>query len=194
MPSMVGIVNRASDVPLKTKKYDVFLSVFLSRFGMAKIVITETLWSSIIFKTIMASLHRGRFVVVHLCSSFSIDPQNFSQGANFYQKLQFLAIFGAVWPHFINYNGKIWHEGAVLGLPPQTEFCKNHFRILISSCLFFLSRFGTMKFVITETPWSSVIFKTIMVPLHRGRFVVVHLYSTFFCGPHNFPLGANLYQ
>jgi len=31
-----------------------------------------------------------------------------------------------------------------------------------------------IKFVITETLWSSVIFQTIMVQLHRGRFVVVH--------------------
>ena len=51
---------------------------------MTKFVITETLWSSISFKTIMVSLHRGRFVVVHRCSSLPIDPKNFSRGANFY--------------------------------------------------------------------------------------------------------------
>jgi len=34
---------------------------------------------------------------------------------------------------------------------------------------FFLSRFGITKFVITKTLWSSKSFKTIMVPLHRGR-------------------------
>jgi len=33
--------------------------------------------------------------------------------------------------------------------------------------------------VITEILLSSVIFKIIMVSLHRGMFVVVHLYSTF---------------
>jgi len=54
----------------------------------------------LIVKTIMVSLHRGRFVVVHLYSSFPIDPQNFPRGANFYQKLQFLAIFGTVRPQF----------------------------------------------------------------------------------------------
>jgi len=48
----------------------------------------------------VVSLHRGSFVVVHLCSSFPIDPQNFSGGANFYQKLPFLAIFGALQPNF----------------------------------------------------------------------------------------------
>jgi len=63
-------------------------------------VITETILSSIIFKTIMVSLHRGRFVVLHPCSSFPIDSQNFSRGANFYQKLPFSAIFGAVRPQF----------------------------------------------------------------------------------------------
>ena len=46
-----------------------------------------------------------------------------------------------------------------------------------------MSRFRITKFVITETPWSSVIFKTIMVPLHRGRFLVVHLYSSFSMEP-----------
>jgi len=34
------------------------------------------------------------FVDVHLCSSFPIDPQNFSGGSNFYQKIPFLAILG----------------------------------------------------------------------------------------------------
>ena len=38
----------------------------------------------------MVSLHRGRLVVVHRCSSFPIDPKNFSRGVNFYQKLPFL--------------------------------------------------------------------------------------------------------
>ena len=65
----------------------------------------------------MVSLHRGRFVVAHLCSSYPMDPQNFSRGANFYPKLPFLAIFGAVRPHFKSYNGEIWHDGAVLELP-----------------------------------------------------------------------------
>jgi len=37
----------------------------------------------------------------------------------------------------------------------------------------------------------GVIFKTITVSLHRERFVVVHLYSTFSVNPQKFPLGAN---
>jgi len=70
-----GIVGRA---PAVDEKVWCFLSVcFLSRFGMAKFVITETLWSSVIFKTIMVSLHRGRFVVVHLYSTFFLDPRIF---------------------------------------------------------------------------------------------------------------------
>ena len=54
----------------------------------------ETLLSSVIVKTIMVSLHSGRFVVVQLYSSFPIDPQNFPRGANLYQKLPFLVILG----------------------------------------------------------------------------------------------------
>jgi len=61
---------------------------------MTKFVITETLLSTVIVKTIIVSLHRGRFVVVHLYSSFPINPQNFPRGANFYQKLPF---FGNFW-------------------------------------------------------------------------------------------------
>jgi len=63
---------------------------------MTKFVITESLLSSVIVKTIIASLHRGRFVVVHLYSSFPIDPQNFPQRANFYQKI---TTFGDFWDH-----------------------------------------------------------------------------------------------
>jgi len=44
-----------------------------------------------------------------------------------------------------------------------------------------------------QTPRSSVIFKTIMVPLHRGRFLVVLIYSSFSMDPLDF-LGANLYH
>ena len=40
----------------------------------------------------------------------------------------------------------------------------------------------------------TVIFKTIMVPLHTGRFLVVHLYSTFSMDPLDFFLGANLHE
>jgi len=65
----------------------------------------------------MVPLHRGRFVVVHLYSTFSTDPQNFPLGANLYQKLQFFTVLGAASPHFSSHKGEIWHEGADLGLP-----------------------------------------------------------------------------
>jgi len=72
MPSTVGIV---SCVPAEGEKVLCFFSLFFcSRFGMTKFVIMEMLWNSEIFKTIMASLHRERFVVVRLYSAFSVDP------------------------------------------------------------------------------------------------------------------------
>jgi len=40
---------------------------------------------------------------------------------------------------------------------------------------------------------SSEIFKTIMVPLHRERFLVVHLYSSFSMEPLDSFLVKNLY-
>ena len=43
MPSMMGILGRAPAVDKKSVMFFVCLSVFLSRFGMTKFVITETL-------------------------------------------------------------------------------------------------------------------------------------------------------
>jgi len=90
-PSLVAIVGRALAVDKKVWFF--CLSISSSRFRITKFVITETLWSSSIFKIIMVPLHRGRFVVLHLYSSFSIDPQNFLLGANLYQKCHLFAIF-----------------------------------------------------------------------------------------------------
>ena len=59
--------DRWSRAGCRRKSVMLFLSVcFLSRFGMTKFVITETLWSSAILKTIMVSLHTGRFAVMQL--------------------------------------------------------------------------------------------------------------------------------
>jgi len=114
MPSMVGIVGRAPAVDEEVWCFFVFVTLwnykvcdngnamkqyyYQNNYG---VVITETLWSSIIIKTIMVSLHAERFVVVLLYSTFSVDPQNFSTEANLYQKLRLFAIFAAVGPHFL---------------------------------------------------------------------------------------------
>ena len=52
MPSMVGTVGRAPAVDEKSVMFFVCLFVCLSRFGMTKFVIMETLLSAEIFKTI----------------------------------------------------------------------------------------------------------------------------------------------
>ena len=122
MRSMVGILGRG---PTVDEKVWCFLAVFLSCFGMTKFVITETLWSSISFKTIMVSLHRGRFVVVHRCSSFPIDPKNFSRGANIYQKLPFLEPYGHIFKATtVKFGMRVWSWGSL----PQAKFCKNDLR------------------------------------------------------------------
>jgi len=54
-----------------------------------------------IVKTIMVSLHRVRFLVVHLYSTFSVDPLNFPLRANLYQKIPFFTILGALSPYFL---------------------------------------------------------------------------------------------
>ena len=93
MPSMVGIVGRAPAVNEKVWCF-FFVCIFMSRFRITKFVITETPWSSVIFKTIIIPLHTGRFLVVHLYSSFSMEPMDFFLGANLYQKLLFFCDFG----------------------------------------------------------------------------------------------------
>jgi len=94
-------VDRASAVD---EKVWCFLFVFLSRFGITKFLITETLRSSVIFKTIMVPLHRGRFLVVHLYSSFSMDL------LDLYQKLLFFAMLAAVNPHFKSHSDESWRD------------------------------------------------------------------------------------
>ena len=69
----------------------------------------------------MVSLHTGRFGVVHMYSTFSVDPQNFPIGTNLYYNYHFFAILGAVSSHFKSHNGEIWYEGAYLGLPPASQ-------------------------------------------------------------------------
>ena len=123
----VGILGRAPAVD--EKAWFFCLSVFITLWNDEVCdTVTETLWSSISFKTIMMSLHRGRFVVVHRCSSFPIDPKNFSRWAHFYQKLQFLAIFGAIRPHFNATTVKFGMRVRSWGFLPQAKFCKNDLR------------------------------------------------------------------
>jgi len=104
------------------------LSVFLSRFGMTKFVITETILSSIIFKTVMVSLHIGRFVVLHLCLSFPIDPHNFSRGKNITKNYHF-------WRFLVPYGHSFKATTLTFcttvrswGSLPQAKFCKNRLR------------------------------------------------------------------
>jgi len=126
VPSMVGIVGRAPAVDQKVWCF-LFVFFYLSRFRKTKFVITETLLSTAIVKTIIVWLHRGRFVVVHLYSSFPIDPQNFPRWANFYQKLQF---FGDFWDRKATFLKLQWSNLAwkcSSGTPsPGKILCKSY--------------------------------------------------------------------
>ena len=79
-----------------------------------------------IIKTIMVSLHAGRFVVVQLYSTFSVDLQNFPLGANLYQKLPFFAILVAVSPHFKGTSVKFGMRVRTWDSLAQAKFGKNH--------------------------------------------------------------------
>jgi len=78
-------------------RYTIATTITVQNKRMTKFVITETLWSTVIVKTVIVSLHSGRFVVVHLYSSFPITPKIFPEGQIFTKNL---AIFGTVRPHF----------------------------------------------------------------------------------------------
>jgi len=43
--------------------------------------------------------------------------------------------------------------------------------------------FGITEFMKMEMLLSSIISKILLVPLHRGRILVVHLYSSFYMDP-----------
>ena len=87
MPSIVGILGRAPAVDKKSVMF--FCLFFVCFFVMLwndKVCDNGNDMKQYIYNFIqnnMVSLHRGRFAVVHLCSSFPIDPHNFSRGANF---------------------------------------------------------------------------------------------------------------
>ena len=103
----------------------------------------------------MVSLHRGRFVVVHLYSSFPIDSQNFLREAHFYPKLPFFFDFGTVWQHFTSYNGQIWHGSVVLGLPPPGKILWKSIKANLYQKLRFLALFrpGVHLFKISGEIW-----------------------------------------
>ena len=85
------------------RQKSVMFFVCLSRFGITNFVITETLWSSVIFKTITVSLHRVRLVVAWcaLISNFFCRPLEFFLRGKFIQKNYIFHDFGACKPTFI---------------------------------------------------------------------------------------------
>jgi len=87
MPSLLGIVCYMLTVDKKVR-------LFLSCFRITKFVKMEMLLSSVTFQTIMVLLHRGKFLIVHLFSSFSMNPQDFPLGRNSYQILLIFMTFG----------------------------------------------------------------------------------------------------
>ena len=76
----------------------------------------------------MVSLHARRFVGVHLYSTFSVDPQNFSIGENLYQKLIFRDFCGCR-PTFLKLRTvKFGMRVQTWDSLYQAKFCKNRLR------------------------------------------------------------------
>jgi len=98
-------VDRASRISYRRK---VMFCLFfcLSHFKIRKFGKTETLL------TITVPLYRGKFEVVKFYIQVFLWTPGLSLGVNSYQKLPFLAILGAVSPHFkatmIKFNVMMW--------------------------------------------------------------------------------------
>jgi len=102
MPIVVGILGH---MPAVDKK-----SVIFCLFVMMKFVIMETLWSNVIFKTVIVSLYRGRFVVVHLYSTISVAPKIFPLGQIYTKNCHFSRFWYKFTPNGQIYtkNYKFW--------------------------------------------------------------------------------------
>jgi len=136
VPRMAGIVRRAPAEDEKSVMFKKTVSVvsplraienvclFLSRFGLTKFVITETVWSNIIFKTIIVSLHRGVCICIQL---FLWTPNVFPYGQIYTKKLWFFEVFEAVGQHFLKPERWNLARGCGPGTPPA-KFYKSRSR------------------------------------------------------------------
>jgi len=124
MPSIVGIVGRALAEDEKVWCFLVCVSVMCNMCLLfVMFLITEMLWSSVVFKTIMLSLHRGRFVVPIF--NFFCGPPKFSLRGNCIPKI---AIFEAVGPHFKAKTMKFGMQVRTWDSLTQFKFYKNRVR------------------------------------------------------------------
>jgi len=122
MPNAVEIVGRAPAV--NERVWCVFACFLFVTLWNDELVITKTLWSSIIFKTINYGVIAYKVCNCAPIFNFFCGPPKFSIWSKLIQKIpRFLAILGAVSPHFKSHNGEIWHEDTDLGLRPQAKCC-----------------------------------------------------------------------
>jgi len=75
----------------------------------------------------MVSLHRGRFVVVHLYSTFSVDHQSFPQVQIYTKNCDFSRFFWGCRPTFLKPERWNLARGCGLKLPFPAKFYKNRF-------------------------------------------------------------------
>jgi len=98
MPSIVGILGRAPAVDKKSVMFFcLFFVCFLSCFGMTKFVITETIWSSITFKTIWCHCIEEGLQLCTYVQVFLSTPIIFPEGQIFskiYHIWRFLVPYG----------------------------------------------------------------------------------------------------
>jgi len=147
MRSMVGILGRAPAVDEKVSCF--FVCLFLSRFGMTKFVITETLWSSISFKRIMVSLHRGRFVVVHGVTDvqvFLLTPRIFPAEQIFTKNYHFWRLLEPYGHIFKATTVKFGTMVRSWGSLAQAKFCNNRLREYTPLGQMYTKKYHSLRF------------------------------------------------
>jgi len=112
----------------------------------------------------MVLLHQGRFVLVQLYSSFSMDPQDFRLGGNLYQKYP---SFRTVNAQFQSLNSKIWHKGGEPGTTPTHQFKKKLINGMYPFCGKFIPKI--LKFCKYEVMHVDLYFAIAVVQMMGGK-------------------------
>jgi len=97
-------------------------------------------------------------------------------GQLYNKNYQFWRLWGLWSPYFKSHIGEIWRQGADLGLPPRTKFCKNRLR----GCI------RRYKNRLRECPFGTNIYQKLSLLAIFGA--VAHVFNTetveFDLSPH----------
>ena len=124
------------------------------------------------FQKITVSLHRGRFVVVHLCSSFPIDPRIFPEGQISIKNYHFGRFGGRKATILKATVVKFGMSVRSWGCLPQAKYCENRlswytplwqiYTKITIFCNFFGPLAKTVKFGVRVRTWETLLHPSSM--------------------------------